>query len=106
TGSIGGRPPPGSHSLGRLKWGVGKIVAHAPRTPRIIPFFHTGMQNLVAEDPATKDVLPTHPRFYNDITLRVGNEIDVSDLISDHEGKHGALWKYSAAVSQGGADDE
>lgn len=34
------------------------MIAHAPRTPRVVPFFHTGMQNLVAEDPATKDVLP------------------------------------------------
>ena len=50
--------PPASSELGLLKWGVGKVIAHAPRTPRVVPFFHTGMQNLVAEDPATKDVLP------------------------------------------------
>ncbi|CAN0421192.1 unnamed protein product, partial [Laminaria digitata] len=58
TGTIGGRAPPTSSELGLLKWGVGKMIAHAPRTPRVVPFFHTGMQNLVAEDPATKDVLP------------------------------------------------
>lgn len=34
------------------------MIAHSPRTPRVVPFFHTGMQNLVAEDPVTKDVLP------------------------------------------------
>ncbi|CAN0171078.1 unnamed protein product, partial [Hapterophycus canaliculatus] len=58
TGTIGGRSPPTSEKLGLLKWGVGRMIAHAPRTPRVVPFFHTGMQNLVAEDPATKDVLP------------------------------------------------
>lgn len=42
---------------------MGKVVAHAPRTPRIIPFYHTGMQNLMAEDPVSKDVLPVGCRF-------------------------------------------
>ncbi|CAN0128881.1 unnamed protein product, partial [Ectocarpus sp. 12 AP-2014] len=106
TGTIGGRSPPASRDLGRLKWGVGRMIAHAPRTPRVVPFFHTGMQNLVAEDPATKDVLPRQPQFLNNITVRVGDAIEVADLLAQHEDEHGPLWKYSAAVAQGGADDE
>ncbi|CAM9731625.1 unnamed protein product [Ascophyllum nodosum] len=107
TGNLGGRSPPASQEVGILKWGVGKMIAHSPHTPRVIPFFHTGMQDMVAEDPATKDVLPGQPNYFNnDITLRVGDPIDVSDLIAKHESEHGPLWKYSASVTKGGADDE
>eukprot|EP00903_Cladosiphon_okamuranus_P006456 g6316.t1 len=106
TGTLGGRSPPSSEDLGLLKWGVGRMIAHSPRTPRVIPFFHTGMQNLVAEDPATKDVLPRQPQPFNDITIRVGDAIEVADLLAQHEDKHGPLWKYSAAATKGGADDE
>ncbi|CAM9998346.1 unnamed protein product [Pylaiella littoralis] len=106
TGTIGGRSPPASKDLGLLKWGVGRMIAHSPRTPVVVPFFHTGMQNLVAEDPATKDVLPEQPQNFNDITIRVGEAIEVADLLARHEDEHGPLWKYSAAVARGGADDE
>lgn len=46
------------------------------------------------------------PQFLNDITVRVGDAIEVADLLAQHEDEHGPLWKYSAAVAQGGADDE
>lgn len=46
------------------------------------------------------------PRFYNDITIRVGTELDVSDLIAAHEAEHGPLWKYSPSSFEGGRDDE
>lgn len=46
------------------------MIAHAPRTPRVIPFYHTGMQNVVSEDPATKDVLPVG-----------GDNVDISLLV-------------------------
>lgn len=44
--------------------------------------------------------------MFTDITMRVGDPVDVSDLITNHENEHGPLWKYSAAVARGGADDE
>lgn len=45
------------------------------------------------------------PHFFNDITIRVGDVIDVSDLIAKHEDEHGPLWKYSEAKARGGADE-
>lgn len=36
----------------------------------------------------------------------MGDAIEVADLLAQHEDKHGPLWKYSAAVTKGGADDE
>ncbi|CAN0088297.1 unnamed protein product [Scytosiphon promiscuus] len=106
TGKIGSRLPPASEKLGLLKWGVGRMIAHAPRTPRVVPFFHTGMQNLVSEDPVSKDVLPKQPQSFNDITIRVGDAVEVKDLLAEHEDAHGPLWKYSAGATNGGADDE
>ena len=35
---------------GKLKWGVGKLIAHAPITPRVIPFAHCGMEKLLPQD--------------------------------------------------------
>lgn len=45
------------------------------------------------------------PHFFNDITIRVGDPIDVSDLIAKHEDEHGPLWKYSEAKARGGAGE-
>ena len=50
--------------------------------------------------------LQRQPHPFNDITIRVGDAIEVADLLAQHEDKHGPLWKYSAAVTKGGADDE
>ncbi|KAG5190723.1 hypothetical protein JKP88DRAFT_266791 [Tribonema minus] len=51
TGSLSGRTGEGRQRLGRLKWGVGKLIAHAPCPPVVFPLFHTGMQG----------VTPLHP---------------------------------------------
>ena len=37
----------------KLKWGVGKLIAHAPVRPRVIPFAHHGMDILLPKDPVT-----------------------------------------------------
>ncbi|CAN0294600.1 unnamed protein product, partial [Discosporangium mesarthrocarpum] len=59
TGTLGGRLDlEKAKEVGLFKWGTGKLIAHAPRVPTVVPFFHTGMQDLVAEDPVSKDVLP------------------------------------------------
>ena len=41
---------------GRLKWGVGKLIAHSPVPPIIIPFYHKGMAG----------VMPQHNIFHHD----------------------------------------
>ena len=35
---------------GKLKWGVGKLIAHAPTPPVVIPFSHVGMEKLLPQD--------------------------------------------------------
>lgn len=37
----------------KLKWGIGKLIAHSKIRPRVIPFAHVGMENLLPKDPVT-----------------------------------------------------
>eukprot|EP00986_Skeletonema_menzelii_P004897 scaffold1709_cov151-Skeletonema_menzelii.AAC.20 len=103
--------------IGKLKWGVGKLIAHAPITPRVIPFAHCGMERLLPQDSVSgktylrRDfVLSLLPSFLlgntttdrgdsdNGKGLRIqiqfGHEINFDDLIQEHEAKYGKLWKY------------
>jgi monolysocardiolipin acyltransferase len=95
--------------LGKLKWGVGKLIAHAPVTPVVIPFAHRGMERLLPQDEDTgrtrfrddalASVLPTvlggDPDARLRVRVRFGEEIEFDDLIREHESRHGKLWKYS-----------
>lgn len=111
---------------GKLKWGVGKLIAHAPVMPRVIPFAHHGMDRLLPQDDATgrtrlrdglfASFLPD-PRGAKDrlhVRVRFGEEITFDDLVQDHESEHGKLWKYcgklnaesASAKSKSGEGDE
>lgn len=75
-GSLGGRAPGlGRDKHGRLKWGVGKMIAHAPVTPVVIPLFHTGMAELIPINPFTRKILHAIPNVGNTVTARAGAEI-------------------------------
>ncbi|CAM9633722.1 unnamed protein product [Ascophyllum nodosum] len=100
-GSLGGRTPgPSRDELGRLKWGVGKMIAHAPVRPLVIPVFHTGMANVMPLNPLTRKILHTLPRHGNTVTARAGPAISFEDLIEEHERRHGPLRKMVAAVGE------
>ena len=105
-------------SKGKLKWGVGKLIAHAPVTPKVIPFAHAGMETLFPQHETTgktrlrdgflRSLLPGVPLGEgrgDDDTLRVrirfGEEIAFDDLIRDHERKHGKVWKYHGREGEG-----
>jgi len=84
-----------------LKWGVGKLIAHAPVTPIIIPIWHTGMDKVVVLPdpnipPEELTVLDFIPKSNQVCTVLVGEAIDVSDLIQDYENQYGALPRYTA----------
>ena len=102
-------------TVGKLKWGVGKLIAHAPITPRVIPFAHCGMEKLLPQDEVSgktylrtdfvKSLLPSFLLGDNNddgtgdgeglrIRIQFGHEINFADLIQEHEGKYGKLWKY------------
>ncbi|CAN0559444.1 unnamed protein product, partial [Ectocarpus sp. 12 AP-2014] len=95
-GSLGGRAAgAGRDEHGRLKWGVGKMIAHAPVTPVVIPLFHTGMANLVPINPLTRKILHALPRMGHTVTARAGRAISFDDLLEDHERRHGRLRKLA-----------
>ena len=49
--------------VGKLRWGVGKLIAHAPETPVVIIFAHRGMENVLPQDPVTHKT--TVKRFFS-----------------------------------------
>ena len=46
---------------GKLKWGVGKLIAHCPTTPIVIPFYHFGTENTYPQHKDTKIIKNTFP---------------------------------------------
>lgn len=108
TATLQQKALPYPSSVGKLKWGVGKLIAHAPITPKVIPFAHHGMERLLPQDENTgktklrdnllDSMLPAI--FGGDaddklhIRVKFGEEIEFDDLIREHEAKHGKLWKY------------
>ena len=79
-------------SIGKLKWGVGKLIAHAPIRPRVIPFAHIGMDVLLPKDQMIR-IFGGKPLK---VKIKFGKELFFDDLIQEHEKKHGKLWKYES----------
>jgi monolysocardiolipin acyltransferase len=80
--------------IGRLKWGVAKIIVHCPKKIVVVPFHHAGMEGVIPQY-ATGQLKTNLPMADNTVTARVGVEISFSDLIEEHEREYGKLWKYS-----------
>jgi monolysocardiolipin acyltransferase len=104
--------------IGLLKWGVGKLIAHAPVEPIVVPFYHFGMVG----------VLPQHNKWVGDrsdinnyhnlvidwlrpgknqtVKVWFGERLYFDDLIAAHEAKHGPLHKVTAAPIAGSWQQE
>ena len=96
---LGGRHNGREREVGRLKWGVGKLIAHCPQRPVVIPFFHWGMETTMPQHPVTKELLNKGvPVPGHRVDVRFGPELHFDDLIDAHERRHGRLWKYTASV--------
>lgn len=81
----------------KLKWGVGKLIAHAPVCPKVFPFAHVGMENLLAQDSKTgRSYLKLFGGEPLHVRIKFGKEIHVDDLINEFESKHGKLRKYNS----------
>ncbi len=87
-----------THVSSKLKYGIGKLIAHAPVTPRVVPFAHVGMENLFPQDKVTRKTYLKKQFFGGDplrVHIRFGGEIHFDDLIEEYETTHGSLWKYN-----------
>lgn len=95
---LGGRYDRGTdrETKGRLKWGVGKLIAHAPTSPIVIAFYHAGMEHIMPQTDINyvRKLVHKYPQSGHDVDLRVGREIRFDDLIEAHEAEFGSLWKY------------
>jgi len=79
--------------MGRLKWGIGKVIAHCPKKVRIVPFHHVGMEGVVPQY-ETGELKGPLPMGGSEVSLRFGEEVDVEDIIEEHEKWYGKVWKY------------
>ena len=81
----------------KLKWGVGKLIAHARVRPRVVPFAHVGMENLLPQDRTTRKTYLKEKIFGGEplkLYIQFGAEILFDDLIEEHEAKYGPLRKF------------
>eukprot|EP00128_Syssomonas_multiformis_P010763 Colp12_sorted_trinity150504_noHs@8707 len=97
--TLGGRRNGREGQIGKLKWGVGKLIAHAPVTPQVVPFFFMGTETIYPQD-ENKLVKNKLPIPGHKVNIRFGEEIYFDDLIAEHEKTHGPLWKYKASLKQ------
>lgn len=103
--TLGGRSNGTEKEKGRLKWGVGKMIAHAPEPPVVIPFCHMGMERVMPQDPETRVTLTPLPiPGRHDVTVLFGPEITFEDLVLEHERNHGTLRKCHANCSADGGN--
>jgi hypothetical protein len=79
--------------VGPLKWGVGKLVANAERTPLVVPIYHTGTNDIMPQsrDNELIDSLPVWSGV--EITIQPGDPVPVADLIAayHHHARQRAL---------------
>ncbi|TMW65971.1 hypothetical protein Poli38472_003736 [Pythium oligandrum] len=80
---LGGRSGPRTKEIGRLKWGVGKLVARADVRPVVVPIYHTNMQKIMPQD-EDNHIISMIPQFGANITIRVGKPISFDDLFEKH----------------------
>ncbi|KAK4424618.1 Tafazzin [Sesamum alatum] len=88
----GSRSRDGGKTMGSAKRGIGRLVLDADNIPMVVPFVHTGMQ----------DVMPVgakFPRIGKTVTILVGDPISFDDLINEGADKNISRGKLYDAVS-------
>lgn len=70
----GSRSRDGGKSIGTAKRGVGRLVLDADKTPIVVPFVHTGMQEIMP-------IGASFPRIGKTVTVLIGDPIELDDLL-------------------------
>jgi len=70
--------------VGPIKWGVGKLVANAERTPLVVPIYHTGTNDIMPQS-RDNELIASLPVWRGvEITIQPGDPVPVSDLIANY----------------------
>jgi len=69
----GTRSRDGGRTLGRVRWGIGRLVVSCPEPPIVLPFVHSGMDKVMPRG----SVLP---RTNQDIEVSIGKPVYIKDL--------------------------
>ncbi|KAE9026717.1 hypothetical protein PR003_g11296 [Phytophthora rubi] len=77
--ALGGRPSPRREEIGRLKWGVGKLIARATTRPIVVPVYHCNMEQLMPQDEQNR-LISIVPRTNLDLGVVVGEPLSFDDL--------------------------
>ncbi|CAN4111075.1 unnamed protein product [Withania somnifera] len=88
----GSRSRDGGKTMGSVKRGIGRLVLDADNVPIVVPFVHTGMQ----------DIMPLGaklPRIGKTVTVIVGDPIEFDDLLAAGEKDNMPRGKLYDAVS-------
>ncbi|OVA02660.1 Tafazzin [Macleaya cordata] len=84
----GSRSRDGGRTMGSAKRGVGRLVMDADKTPIVVPFVHTGMQEIMP-------IGANFPRIGKTVTVLIGDPINFDDLLAEDNDQYtsrGALY--------------
>ncbi|KAK3200399.1 hypothetical protein Dsin_023814 [Dipteronia sinensis] len=72
----GSRSRDGGKTIGSSKRGVGRLVLDADNVPMVVPFVHSGMQEIMP-------VGASFPRIGKTVTVVIGDPIEFDDLVNE-----------------------
>ncbi|CAI5739459.1 unnamed protein product [Peronospora destructor] len=85
--ALGGRPSPRREEIGRLKWGVGKLIARATKRPIVVPLYHYNMEQLMPQD-ENNCLISVMPRTKLKLRVIVGEPVSFDDLFERYADDH------------------
>ncbi|KAK4850504.1 hypothetical protein QYF36_007292 [Acer negundo] len=89
----GSRSRDGGKTMGSSKRGVGRLVLDADNVPMVVPFVHSGMQEIMP-------VGASFPRIGKTVTVVIGDPIEFDDLVNEEQNnKHVSRGKLYDAVA-------
>lgn len=88
----GTRSRDGGKTMGAAKRGVGRLILDADHAPIVVPFVHTGMQDIVP-------IGAVFPRIGKSVTVLIGDPICFDDLLTLEKSEHVPRGQLYDAVS-------
>ncbi|CAH0522141.1 unnamed protein product [Peronospora belbahrii] len=93
--ALGGRPSPRREEIGRLKWGVGKLIARATKRPIVVPMYHYNMEKLMPQD-ENNCLISVFPQSNLNLRVIIGEPLSFDDLFEQYADDHitgGSPWE-------------